>query len=302
MPQGGSWGGSGVLCSTRDLARFALLVYNDGYANGKQLLPKDYVREAKSFQIDNNLSGHLDNLHGHGYGYQIWRIFENGYGFLGMGGQVALSFPDYDLIYCMTADVQGDPNGYIPFTDALYYNILTTLKKHDTIDLLPVNPQANAELNAKIEGFAIPLPNGKVSSSFAGKVCGNVYKTKDNPMQIDYFYLTFEKNKGIFHYHTPRGDKKISFGFEEYIISEFPETHYSGRRMHTPLGRGYRSMSAAAWSEEHKLVVCTYVIDDFLGNLTITFSFKKNLATVYMSKKAEGFLDEYQGEMTGCLD
>ena len=302
MPQGGAWGGSGVLCSTRDLARFALLVYNDGYANGKQLLPKDYVREAKSFQIDNNLSGHLDNLHGHGYGYQIWRIFENGYGFLGMGGQVALSFPDYDLIYCMTGDVQGALNSYMPFTDALYYNILKTLKKYDTTDVLPENPEAMVELNAKMKDFSIPLPNGKMRSAFADKIHGKVYKTEDNPMQIDSFYLTFGDNDGVFHYHTPRGDKEIPFGFGEYIISEFPETHYSGRRIHVPLERGYRSMSAAAWSEEHKMVVRTYIIDDFFGNATITFSFKNNYATVYMSKKAEGFLDEYQGEMTGRLD
>ncbi len=301
MPQGGAWGGSGVLCSTRDLARFALLVYNDGYANDKQLLPRDYVIAAKSKQIDNNLSGHYDNLHGFGYGYQIWRIFENGYGFLGMGGQVALSFPEHDLIYCMTSDVQGNPQGYIPFTEALYYNILKTLKKGDTATALPENSAAYDALKRKMESFSLPRPFGNSTSTFADKVSGKVYKAYENPMQISEFYLTFSKNEGTFNYKTPRGDKKIRFGLFDFITEEFPETHYYGRKMHVPLGRGYRSMSMAAWSEEHRLSLRTYVIDDFFGNMTITFAFKGDLVTVNMFKKAEGFLTEYQGEMVGKI-
>jgi hypothetical protein len=301
MPQGGAWGGSGVLCSTRDLARFALLVYNDGYANGKQLLPRDYVIAAKSKQIDNNLSGHYDNLHGFGYGYQIWRIFENGYGFLGMGGQVALSFPEHDLIYCMTSDVQGNPGSYISFTEALYYNILKTLKKGDTAAALPENVTAYDTLKQKMESFSLPRPFGNSTSTFADKVNGKVYKANENPMQISEFYLTFSENEGTFHYKTPRGDKKIRFGLFDFITEEFPETHYYGRKMHVPLGRGYRSMSMAAWSEEHRLSLRTYVIDDFFGNMTITFAFKGDLVTVNMFKKAEGFLAEYQGEMVGKI-
>ena len=301
MPQGNSWGGSGVLCSTRDLARFALLVYNDGFANGKQLLPRDYVISAKSKQIDNNLSGHFDNLHGYGYGYQIWRIFENGYGFLGMGGQVAFAFPDYDLIFCMTADTQGDTHGYIPFTDALYYNIIRTLKKFDKEDSLPENPKAKAYLDKKTAEFKIPMPVGISRTPLADKISGKVYKAYENPMQIDEFSLTVGEEEGVFTYSTPRGEKKIRFGLFDYLISEFPETHYHSRKMHVPLGRGYRSMSAAAFCEEHKLTLRTYVIDDFFGNMTVTFSFKGEYCTVYMAKKAEGFLAEYQGEMVGKI-
>ena len=131
------------------------------------------------------------------------------------------------------------------------------------------------------------------------KVDHKVYTASENPMGIDSFYLTFDKDGGAFHYSTPRGNKSIRFGFSEYVMSEFPETHYYGRQMHVPLGHGYRSMSAAAWNEEHKLLIRTYVIDDFFGNLTITLSFKGDLCTVYMEKTAEGFLSEYHGEMTG---
>lgn len=301
MPQGGSWGGSGVLCSTRDLARFALLVYNDGYSNGKQLLPKDYVVEAKSFQTDNCTTGHKDKLRGHGYGYQIWRIFENGYAFLGMGGQCMFAFPDYDLIYCMTADVQGNPNSYIQFAEALYYNIMKSIKKFDKTDSIPENASLKAELDEIISNFKAPVPSGKDKTSWTDKINGKVYKTPENPMGINSFYLTFDNGKGVFHYDTQRGEKQIPFAFGEYLISEFPENHYSGHQVHVPLGHGYRSMSAGAWVEDNKLAIRTYVIDDYFGNLNTLISFKDNFAAIRMCKTAEGFLDEYNGETVGEL-
>ena len=299
MPQGGSWLGSGVLCSTRDLARFAMLIYNDGYANGKQLLPRDYVIEAKSKQIDNNLSGNMDKLHGHGYGYQIWRIFENGYAFLGMGGQYALTFPDYDLIFCCTGDIQGAYTAYAQ-TEPFWYNVMKKIKKFDKTDYLPAAPEAKAMLDEKIKNFKAPLPMlGQKSSPMAEAVNGVVYKVNKNPMDIGTFSLTFNENGGVLHLGTLRGNKDIPFGMGEYVISQWPETHYSGTRIGVPAGRGYRSMSAALWTEEHKIGIRSYLIDDYFGNLYTVISFKGNKATLNMSKSAEGFLEEYDGVAVG---
>lgn len=302
MPQGGSWCGSGVLCSTRDLARFALLVYNDGFANGKQLLPKEYVTQAKSKQIDNNMTGNLDFAHGYGYGYQVWRVFKNGYAFLGMGGQYALSFPDYDLIFCCTGDIQGSFTAYaqsIPF----YYNVMKQVKKFDKTDSLPENPVAKAELDEKIKNFKAPLTIfGEKTSPMADKINGVEFKTSENPMGISSFNITFNGNGGILHLNTSRGLKEIPFNMGEYLISEWPETHYSGKRIGVPLGRGYRSMSAALWTEEHKLGIRSYVIDEYFGNLYTVISFKGNTATLSMKKAAEAFLEEYQGETVGICE
>lgn len=299
MPQGGDWLGSGVLCSTRDLARFAMLVYNDGFANGKQLLPRDYVIEAKSRQIDNNLSGNMDKLRGHGYGYQIWRIFENGYAFLGMGGQYALSFPDYDLIFCCTGDIQGSFTAYAQ-AEPFFYNVMKRLKKFDKTDSLPANPEAKAVLDEKIRGFKAPLPMlGERTSPMANEVNGVLYEANENPMEINSFTLTFNDNGGILHLDTKRGNRDIPFGMGEYVISEWPEVHYSGRRIGVPANRGYRSMSAALWTEEHKIGIRSYIIDEYFGNLYTVISFKGDCATLNMCKIAEGFLDEYHGVTVG---
>ena len=72
------------------------------------------------------------------------------------------------------------------------------------------------------------------------------------------------------------------------------ETHYFGIPLINP-NRMYRATSCAAWTEEQKLVIRSFIIDDHLGNLTITLSFKGNQIGVYMHKTAEFFLNEYEG-------
>lgn len=301
MPQGGSWCGSGVLCSTRDLARFAMLVYNDGYANGKQLLPRDYVIAAKSKQIDNNNSGNIDKAHGYGYGYQIWRIFENGFAFLGMGGQYAICFPDYDLIACFTGDIQGSFTAYAQI-EPFWYNVMKQIKKFATDDALPANPKAKAVLDEKLKSLKAPIPFGEKDSPLAKEINGVVYKTPENPMGINSFNVTFDNEGGVLHLDTNRGQKDIRFGMQEYIISEWPETHYSGMRIGVPLGRGYRSMSAGVWAMENKLGIRSYLIDDYFGNLYTTIGFKGDKATIRMVKIAEDFLNEYEGMTTGTRE
>jgi hypothetical protein len=176
-----------------------------------------------------------------------------------------------------------------------------SIKKFDKTDSIPENASLKAELDEIISNFKAPVPSGKDKTSWTDKINGKVYKTPENPMGINSFYLTFDNGKGVFHYDTQRGEKQIPFAFGEYLISEFPENHYSGHQVHVPLGHGYRSMSAGAWVEDNKLAIRTYVIDDYFGNLNTLISFKDNFAAIRMCKTAEGFLDEYNGETVGEL-
>lgn len=44
-----------------------------------------------------------------------------------------------------------------------------------------------------------------------------------------------------------------------------------------------------------------YITDIYLGTLKISFSFKENEISIYMTKTAEWFLDEYTGFAGGLL-
>ena len=112
-PEGVSWGGSGVICRLRDIARVALACMNGGMWGDERVLPEAYVRAATSNQIDNAIRGNC------GYGYQIWREKENGFSFRGMGSQYAICFPDQEFLFTCIADTQGAPAGSdIPARDA----------------------------------------------------------------------------------------------------------------------------------------------------------------------------------------
>lgn len=70
-----------------------------------------------------------------GYGYQIWMTTHNGYAFFGMGGQLAVYYPDKDVILVTTADAQGRQGGvqliYDTFYEEVYSHIDTCTDNGD---------------------------------------------------------------------------------------------------------------------------------------------------------------------------
>ena len=294
-PEGYSWGGSGVMCSTRDLARLALLVANDGVFEGRELLPADYLKEARSFQIDNNTSGNNNLYSGLGYGYQIWRTYDNGYSFVGMGGQLAITIPEKNFIAVFTGDSQGHSVPYGGVFEALRDNITDHLG-----DAMPADDAALSEMKEAIANLTPAMLAGKESSPAAKEISGVTYRmNREDRMGIRKLTLNLGEDEGELVYDTTRGLKTLRFGFGKFVVGTFPETHYFGDTIGTPSGKGYRYMAQAVWTEERKLVLRVYLIDMYFGNFTATFAFKGDEVALSMEKTAEWFLEEYQGFTAG---
>lgn len=285
-PEGTSWGGSGVICTLRDMAKVAYVCMHDGRWGDRQLLPEWYVREATARQIDNTI------IHGkHGYGYQIWRLAENGFGFVGMGSQLAYCFPDRDFVFSCTADTQGiGPTG-AGVVDAMWDEIYAGLSDEP----IPEDPDAAAELASRIGDLRLLPRAGAASSSVASVVGGRWYELEPNRMGIERLRVTFTGDEGTLELVKRDGARTLRFGVGHLVAGTFPETHYSGRRIGTPAGREYRCLASAAWVEEHKLDLLVYVTDDYLGTLRASLAFTGDEIGVRMTKVAEWFLDEYEG-------
>lgn len=298
-PDGYSWGGSGVECTTRDLARFALVFLQGGCAGGRRYLSADYVRAATSRQIDNALDGHRDPMYGHGYGYQIWVTQDGSFSFYGMGGQLAVCIPKHDFLFVCTGDTQGGRHDTAPMYEALWSTVLPHLDEIPD----PNEEDALARLRQRLSGLTCVIPLlGAADSPALSQWNGRSWTLRPNSMGIHRISLSFENRRGTFRYLTDRGEKELPFGLGEYVLATFPETHYFGRTIGTPKGTGYRCMTAGVFTEPEKLVLRTYLIDDYFGNLAITLSFKGKEIAVGMIKTAEWFLDEYQGIAGGSLD
>ena len=292
-PEGYAWGGSGVECTTRDLARFAMIFAGGGEVNGKRYLSEAYAKEASSYLIDNGKM--TDAMHGHGYGFQIWQTWKGSYSFCGMGGQLAIIVPEKDFIFCCTSDMQGDPDEY-----QMIYNVLwETVIDRMADEPLPEDDSAYNELKELAASLEVNVPAGEKTSPMAEKISGVTYVLDENRMGMESF--TIDLDSGVLTYRTKRGEKKFPFGLGEYADTTFPETHYSGRRINKPAEREYRCLNAAVWTDENTLMVRSYVIDDYFGNMAAVFRFDGDCVHLKITKTAEWFMDEYVGETAGRI-
>ena len=114
-PEGNSLGGYGLYLRTEDIAKLGQLYLNKGEWNGKQLVPRKWVEQATSKQIDNQKESHaqIGPDWVEGYGFQFWRCRHNAYRADGAGGQFIVVMPDQDAVVAITADtgnMQGELN------------------------------------------------------------------------------------------------------------------------------------------------------------------------------------------------
>ena len=114
--------------------------------------------------------------------------------------------------------------------------------------------------------------------------------------------FTFEDGKGSMSYENRTGNHVLEFGFGSHIAGFFPETHYHGEKIGTPLGRGYKTGNSAAWADPETLHIVVYSVDDYLGTLKIQAAFGGDGCTLYMVKAAEDFFNEYQGLAEGITE
>jgi len=287
---GRSWSGSGVICTTRDLARFALLCMNQGAYEGKQLVSKEYMQAATSRQIENAV-GKSESEMRHGYGYQFWCLRDGGFAGYGMGGQFMFCMPKYDTILCTTADVQLDNDGLGDIQDA-YMALLKRVGNKMADDAA-----AQKKLSARLESLTIQLPEGKLTSPLASRYNEKTFKMEENPMGLSTVRFSFKSNEVVFNYVNETGTFAIRIGLGHYLSHSFPE-QYSGK-VSGVLDTHYDTIAAGAWVDEHVFKCTVKAVDTYLGTLRMQFVFRDDILYIQMVKVAEFFFDKYQGFALG---
>lgn len=281
-PVGICQGGSGLICTLRDMTRFALMCMNDGVYDGMQIVPKEYIREATSKQISTCLQYGIEEQQG--YGYQFWRCRNNGFAMYGMGGQLAICLPDYDFILTTIADNQGIPNGIQGVYEALWKHILPCLKeKRSNIE---VDKAACEKLKQRLSTLKVKPVEGSATSAVADEIKGKRYIMSPNPMGISECRIELGKDEGTFYYSNETGDHRISFGIGRMKEQNFPDINLL-------------CISSAAWADETTLHLRSYIIEELPGSVNVTFTFRKNTITMVMKKIAENELNRYEGFACG---
>lgn len=140
-PQGLSLGGTGLHLTPLQMARFGLLLLNEGNWEGEQIIPQEYVRLAREKKI------HTEKHISHpdwcaGYCYQMWRCSFNAYRADGMGGQFITILPEQDAVVVFTSALGSD---IVYPMDIVGSDLFEALRGTSEI---PENPSAFAELTA----------------------------------------------------------------------------------------------------------------------------------------------------------
>lgn len=293
-PGGHSWGDSGVMAKPRDMLLIARFIMNGGKWNGEQILNEKYVREATSRQIDNNHLG-VEEHNSFGYGYLIWRTYNNSYFFNGMGCQFAICVPDKDIIMIYNGDNQGITSAKETIIGNFFKIIV------DNVDSEELCEENAKELNEKAENLTLMSAKGQSYSDFENEINGKKFILEPNPMGISEFTLNFDQKGGVFHYVNEQGEKELVFGRCENAYGIFPQEGYSDEVGNTPTRNNYYKCAVSgAWVEERKLYLSVQVIDKYFGRLNIVFGFLENgRVGLFMQKTAEGFLEEYRGYAGG---
>lgn len=295
-PGGHSWGDSALICTPRDLLLVAKFMMNKGKWGGEQILNEKYATDATSNLIETTVLN--DVAHDvHGYGYYIWRNYDNSFSFNGMGGQFAVCVPDKDIVFVINADNQGKTYAHRIVMENFFDLIVRTAEDNE----LPENADAQKALYDYSANLKLGVAIGEASSPMADKISGKTYTMNKNPMGITKIRLDLNGKKGVFAYTNEQGDKEIPFGMGENVFDKFPQDGYSDM-VGTKCGdKRYDCAASAAWISPTILLLKVQVIDKYFGNLHIQFGFKDDEVGVFMTKTAENFMNEYQGYAAGKI-
>jgi len=110
--QGLTYGGSGLVLTPRDMAKFGLLYLENGTWDGEQIVPADYV--AASIRTYSSFSPE------EGYGYHWWTFPTHGtFAASGLYGQIIGVSPELDLVVVLTAELP-ESEGKEEYSQILY--------------------------------------------------------------------------------------------------------------------------------------------------------------------------------------
>jgi CubicO group peptidase (beta-lactamase class C family) len=205
-PQGIATGGYGLSIRTEDIAKFGQLYLQKGIWNGRQLVSADWVEEASTRQIDNGSDPTRDWTQG--YGYQFWMSRHQAYRADGAFGQYCIVMPDQGAVIAVTAGL-GDMQAVL---NLIWDLVLPAM----SAKALPES-DASIQLNARLAGLSIAMPEGQLSSPNWAKIDGTEFAFDANEFGWTSLIVESTPQGLVFTHRTTEGERQISAGLGRWI-------------------------------------------------------------------------------------
>lgn len=289
-PFGVSIGGSGLVALPMDLLKFGYFIAHRGMVCGRQLISPDYIDMAVSCLSGTCVTAPVPS-EAQGYGMQFWRGDKNGYTCYGMGGQLIIFLPDYDIICVTTADTQDIGGGNQQIYDALYEEILPYIKD----ETLYSDTKSSQLLAGKASSLKIePLKNAAstaTANEMFKKINDKTFTVRTSGSGFESFTVHFdacidseEQSIGRLSFIYNHEPYDITFGMNNMQTGSFPiyNQHYA---------------ASGAWLSDGTLYIKAHIIDAYVGSVHFQLSFGESDLTIFMRKKEESLFQEFNGHL-----
>lgn len=237
-------GGSGIKCTTEDLARFGQLYLQKGVWDGIRILPEGWVEHSTARHIDNSNTPML--LDGQkGYGYQFWRIRNNAYCAFGMGGQFIVVIPEKDTVFVSTANTLLYKDGHQMILDSLWETLYPAIADEP----IEENDFVYKEMKHRLDSLTLMMPEGRNISPNAQKVSGKRFQLEENHLGYDACEFVFHDEHSMLSFYKGGDRLNVKFGMNQWILGSEPFL-------------GLQSASAATWVDDQTCIVHIHILDD----------------------------------------
>ena len=273
-PKGRSLGGSGLMAYPIDVAIFAHVFLNNGKIFDRQVIPLEYIKEATKKQADTFVKG-ANREEKQGYGYQFWRVSNNGYMCYGMAGQLAIILPKFNFVMVTTADTLEMQNGvqviFDIFWETIYKGLLDiciNYRKDDFNRLMKIKEKLEIK---PIESFLENKDNfmSLISNKKNFAILENEYGLRNLEISI------LDSKEGNIAFDSPKGHFKIDFGIGRQVEGIFP--YYK-----------HRYIASGGFFSGNMLIIKCHVIGEEIG-------------TIYIQIELKGYGDGISDSISGVM-
>lgn len=278
-PFGVSMGGSGLVALPSDMMKFAYFIAHRGLVEGKQLISPSYIDLAVSPLTETCMTAPLPS-EAQGYGFQFWRNEQNGFVCYGMGGQLIIFLPDYELICVTTADTQRIQGGNQQIYDAFYEELLPYVQK----TALPPDQAAAKRLQDICASLALtPLESVPAPQNLC-EINNKTYQVRTEGSDFQTFRICIQEQTGTLCFTCRNTPYEIQFGIGTMQTGAFPIYDQ-------------RYAASGAWLFDGTLFIKVHIIDSYVGSVQFQLSFRKDELVVFMNKKEESLFREFNGHL-----
>jgi len=268
-------GGSGLMATSLDLIRLGALFLAEGMWNGAQLLPKDFLKAATSWQVPTAAWAEQEE-EGQGYGYQFWQVRGGGFACMGKGGQYLLCWPQHELLIVTTADTQDVPGGSVRLLGTIIDGILPALDTQDK-----EAEAAERELIAFTQKAKISaIEKGEAEADFSA-----VYTLRGS----DVFHKAqweFDGAQGFLKLEDEFGSWQLNFGIGQTITGQFPRD-------------GGLYVGTAGWLSGRELYLRLSLLGEECASMELRATFYPEGCTMEMRNTCEMCYGQFSGLWQG---